>query len=55
MSPLTVTARNSATGPVLAISGDLDQVTAPGLRQAVERPLASGLDIPPRGNCWSWT
>ncbi|WP_392960525.1 STAS domain-containing protein [Streptomyces sp. LN245] len=43
MSPLTITARDAATGPVLEITGDLDHATAPELRQAVDRlTLASG-------------
>ncbi|MFD3653497.1 STAS domain-containing protein [Streptomyces sp. 24-1644] len=43
MRPLTITARDAATGPVLEITGDLDHATAPRLRQAVDRViLASG-------------
>ncbi|MFC8238537.1 STAS domain-containing protein [Streptomyces sp. NPDC057284] len=37
MSPLTITARGAATGPVLEITGDLDHRTAPELRRAVDR------------------
>ncbi|WAX77439.1 STAS domain-containing protein [Streptomyces sp. KMM 9044] len=37
MSPLTITARDAATGPVLEITGDLDYTTAPELRQALDR------------------
>ncbi|MEU9026317.1 STAS domain-containing protein [Streptomyces sp. NPDC048383] len=33
MTPLTVTARNSPTGPVLQIIGELDCTTAPDLRE----------------------
>ncbi|MFH9132757.1 STAS domain-containing protein [Streptomyces sp. NPDC017524] len=36
MSPLTITARDAATGPVLEITGDLDHHTAPELRKAVD-------------------
>ncbi|WP_329538639.1 STAS domain-containing protein [Streptomyces sp. NBC_01358] len=36
MSPLTITARDAATGPVLEITGDLDYETAPELREAVD-------------------
>ncbi|MET9361654.1 STAS domain-containing protein [Streptomyces sp. NPDC006632] len=32
MSPLTITSRDSATGPVLSVSGDLDYASAAGLR-----------------------
>ncbi|MET4647798.1 STAS domain-containing protein [Streptomyces sp. NPDC006539] len=43
MSPLTITARDAVTGPVLEITGHLDHATAPELRQAVDRvTLASG-------------
>ncbi|MEV8227163.1 STAS domain-containing protein [Streptomyces sp. NPDC079167] len=43
MSPLTITTRDAATGPVLEITGDLDHHTAPELRKAVERlTLAAG-------------
>ncbi|MFF1411928.1 STAS domain-containing protein [Streptomyces sp. NPDC058289] len=35
MSPLTITSREAATGPVLEITGDLDYATAPELRKAV--------------------
>ncbi|WP_329286830.1 STAS domain-containing protein [Streptomyces sp. NBC_00691] len=35
MSPLTITALDASTGPVLEITGDLDYATAPQLRQAV--------------------
>lgn len=41
MSPITT--RNAAAGPVLEISGDLDHVTAPEVRRAVEDlDLAAG-------------
>ncbi|PSM42411.1 anti-anti-sigma factor [Streptomyces dioscori] len=44
MSPLTITARDAATGPVLEITGDLDHETAPELRDAVnDLALAAGL------------
>ncbi|MFJ8884509.1 STAS domain-containing protein [Streptomyces sp. NPDC102402] len=36
MSPLTITVRDAATGPVLKISGDLDHETAPELREAMD-------------------
>ncbi len=36
MSPLTITARDTVTGPVLEITGDLDHHTAPELRKAVD-------------------
>lgn len=36
MSPLTITARDAAAGPVLEITGDLDHESAPLLRRAVE-------------------
>lgn len=36
MSPLTITTRDAATGPVLEITGDLDYETAPELRKAVD-------------------
>ncbi|MEU3062864.1 STAS domain-containing protein [Streptomyces subrutilus] len=36
MSPLTITSRDAATGPVLEITGDLDHATAPELRRAVD-------------------
>ncbi|MFF3974138.1 STAS domain-containing protein [Streptomyces rubiginosohelvolus] len=36
MSPLTITIRDAATGPVLEITGDLDHDTAPDLRKAVD-------------------
>ncbi|MEU3148777.1 MULTISPECIES: STAS domain-containing protein [unclassified Streptomyces] len=43
MSPLTITARDAATGPVLEITGDLDYTTAPELRQTLDRlVLAEG-------------
>ncbi|MEU8674879.1 STAS domain-containing protein [Streptomyces sp. NPDC048560] len=42
MSPLTITARDAATGPVLEIAGDLDHATAPELRQAVDRLTVAG-------------
>ncbi|MCF3960121.1 STAS domain-containing protein [Streptomyces fuscigenes] len=35
MSPLTITTRDAAPGPVLEITGDLDYMTAPELRTAV--------------------
>ncbi len=35
MSTLTITARDTTTGPVLEIAGDLDYDQAPRLRQAV--------------------
>ncbi|WP_069173670.1 STAS domain-containing protein [Streptomyces griseus] len=43
MSPLTITTRYVAIGPVLEITGDLDHYTAPELRTAVESlTLAAG-------------
>ncbi|MDX3059143.1 STAS domain-containing protein [Streptomyces sp. NE06-03E] len=36
MSPLTITTRDAATGPVLVITGDLDHHTAPELRKATD-------------------
>ena len=43
MSPLTITARNAATGPVLEIAGDLDHHTAHELRKVVDGlTVASG-------------
>lgn len=43
MSPLTVTIRDTCTGPVLEVAGELDHHTAPRLRQAVEDlPLTPG-------------
>ncbi|MET9855573.1 STAS domain-containing protein [Streptomyces sp. NPDC006450] len=43
MSPLTITSRDAATGPVLGITGDLDYATASGLCEAVGRlALAPG-------------
>ncbi|MFD8734102.1 STAS domain-containing protein [Streptomyces sp. NPDC059618] len=36
MSPLTITARDAATGPVLEVTGDLDHATASELRRAVD-------------------
>ncbi|MER5778273.1 STAS domain-containing protein [Streptomyces sp. NPDC002039] len=36
MSPLTITTRGAATGPVLEITGDLDHATAPELRRTVD-------------------
>ncbi|MFJ8751094.1 STAS domain-containing protein [Streptomyces sp. NPDC102441] len=43
MTPLTITSRDAATGPVLEITGDLDHRTAPELRQAVGNlTLAAG-------------
>ncbi|AXG78905.1 STAS domain-containing protein [Streptomyces paludis] len=35
MSPLTITAQDAATGPVLEITGNLDYATAPELRKIV--------------------
>ena len=35
MSPLTTTVRDTATGPVLRVEGELDFGTAPELRQVV--------------------
>ncbi|MEU2588225.1 STAS domain-containing protein [Streptomyces avermitilis] len=37
MSPLTITTRDAATGPILEITGDLDYETSPDLRQAIDR------------------
>ncbi|MET7756096.1 STAS domain-containing protein [Streptomyces sp. NPDC005389] len=43
MSPLTITASEAATGPVLEITGDLDHATAPQLRKAADHlTLAAG-------------
>ncbi|MFJ6855075.1 STAS domain-containing protein [Streptomyces sp. NPDC091271] len=43
MSPLKVTTRDAASGPVLQIAGDLDHETAPELRQALDGlTLAAG-------------
>ncbi|MDX2565260.1 STAS domain-containing protein [Streptomyces sp. TX20-6-3] len=43
MSPLTITTRDAATGPVLEITGELDHHTAPELRQAVnDTTVAAG-------------
>ncbi|MER5772069.1 STAS domain-containing protein [Streptomyces sp. NPDC001985] len=43
MKPLTITARDAATGPVLEITGDLDHESADLLRGSVERlALAPG-------------
>lgn len=43
MSPLTITTRHAATGPVLGITGDLDYATAPELREALNGlSLAAG-------------
>ncbi|MFD5199106.1 STAS domain-containing protein [Streptomyces sp. NPDC058375] len=43
MSPLTITTREAATGPVLEVTGDLDHETAPALRKAVEGlPVSAG-------------
>ncbi|MGW2174000.1 STAS domain-containing protein [Streptomyces sp. NPDC001705] len=43
MSPLTITTRDAATGPVLEITGELDHQTAPELRKAVKGlALAAG-------------
>ncbi|MFJ9113430.1 STAS domain-containing protein [Streptomyces sp. NPDC102283] len=36
MNPLTITAREAATGPVIEIAGDLDYDTAPELRKVVD-------------------
>ncbi|GAA4983282.1 STAS domain-containing protein [Kitasatospora paranensis] len=35
MSPLKITVRDAATGPVLEVAGELDYATAPGLRDLV--------------------
>ncbi|MCX5384433.1 STAS domain-containing protein [Streptomyces sp. NBC_00083] len=35
MSPLKITSRDSATGPVLAVSGELDYASAEGLRDLI--------------------
>ncbi|MFI1722426.1 STAS domain-containing protein [Streptomyces sp. NPDC020489] len=35
MTPLTITVRDAATGPVLEIAGDLDHATAPELRRVM--------------------
>ncbi|MFD5721455.1 STAS domain-containing protein [Streptomyces sp. NPDC127036] len=37
MSQLTITTRNVATGPILAITGDLDYDSAPRLRETVNK------------------
>ncbi|MFF3505472.1 STAS domain-containing protein [Streptomyces sp. NPDC003247] len=37
MSPLSITDRNAATGPVVHVAGDLDHTHATALRQRVER------------------
>ncbi|MFD3733716.1 STAS domain-containing protein [Streptomyces sp. NPDC058632] len=42
MSPLTITARDAATGPVLEITGALDYTTALELRQVVDRLTLAG-------------
>ncbi|MFH8469184.1 STAS domain-containing protein [Streptomyces sp. NPDC017991] len=43
MSALTISTRDTATGPVLEITGDLDYETAPELRGAVkDLTLAAG-------------
>ncbi|MBM7439375.1 anti-anti-sigma factor [Streptomyces sp. HB132] len=43
MSPLTITSRDAATGPVLEITGDLEYATAPQLRNALDDlTLAAG-------------
>lgn len=43
MSPLTITSRDAATGPVLEITGDLDHETAPELRKTIDNlTLTSG-------------
>ncbi|MEU1076121.1 MULTISPECIES: STAS domain-containing protein [unclassified Streptomyces] len=42
MSPLTITTRDAATGPVLEITGDLDHATAPQLRKAVDQLTVTG-------------
>lgn len=41
MSALTVTARETATGPVLEVAGGLDYDTAPHLRAALQRVALS--------------
>ncbi|MEU1350365.1 STAS domain-containing protein [Streptomyces sp. NPDC005795] len=56
MSPLTITTRGAATGPVLEVTGDLDYATAPELRKAVDHlTLADGqllvLDLANLGFC----
>ncbi|MFJ8827465.1 STAS domain-containing protein [Streptomyces sp. NPDC102467] len=43
MSPLTITARDAATGPLWELTGVLDHATAPALRTALDHPtLAAG-------------
>ncbi|MGK5557679.1 STAS domain-containing protein [Actinomadura kijaniata] len=37
MSPLDITRRDAATGPVLHVAGDLDYTHAPGLRHHVRQ------------------
>ncbi|MEU5957845.1 STAS domain-containing protein [Streptomyces sp. NPDC047525] len=37
MTPLTITSRDAATGPVLEITGDLDYTTELELRQALHK------------------
>ncbi|MER7682894.1 STAS domain-containing protein [Streptomyces sp. NPDC096934] len=56
MSPLTINAREAATGPVLEITGELDYTTAPEVREAVDRlTLTAGkllvLDLGGLGFC----
>ncbi|MEU6676376.1 STAS domain-containing protein [Streptomyces sp. NPDC046925] len=46
MTPLTITSRDAATGPVLEITGDLDYTTAPELRHDLDRlNLAAGQQL----------
>ncbi|WP_339134919.1 STAS domain-containing protein [Streptomyces sp. f51] len=42
MSPLTITSRDAATGPVLEITGDLDYETAPNLRKSLDNLTLTG-------------
>ncbi|MFD3549758.1 STAS domain-containing protein [Streptomyces sp. NPDC058655] len=43
MNPLTIASRDTVTGPVLEITGDLDYATAPELRKTVDHlTLAAG-------------
>ncbi|MEV6019427.1 MULTISPECIES: STAS domain-containing protein [unclassified Streptomyces] len=42
MSPLTITSRDAATGPVLEITGDLDYETAPDLRKSLDNLTLTG-------------
>ncbi|MFF8555574.1 STAS domain-containing protein [Streptomyces sp. NPDC015501] len=56
MSPLTITARDAGTGPVLEILGDLDYETAPELRASLDGlTVAAGqllvLDLAGLGFC----